>query len=244
MRVAIRHIPRGEYTAAQTVLHGRPFSAESVIQACLSGFFPMPDEEGRLRWRRPEQRAVMPIDDFHVPKSDRRIVRQQRFEIRINTAFDEVIRGCAAREQTWITPEVITVYRELFDLGLVRTVESWQNGELVGGVYGLSFGRFFAGESQFFRVKHAGKVAYITLMEILRANHYELHDCQFLTQHLAKFGAFEIPHEEFERRLVRAIVQPAEFRRPSSTFDDVIEAGGSRTKSSTAHWKSTNKPTV
>lgn len=223
IRTAVRSVPDAGLAAEQAILDSLDFSPETVLRGYLSGFFPMPDEAGRIRWRSPAHRAVLPIDGFHVPKSVRRMLRQRRFDIRLNTSFDEVIKGCAARDETWITPQVMDVYRELNSLGAVRTVESWQNGELVGGCYGISIGRFFACESQFFRVAHAGKVAHVTLFEILRANGYELHDCQYMTPHLAQFGASEMTREEFRNQLARAVAIHAAFESPSRMLDDVID---------------------
>lgn len=148
-------------------------------------------------------------------------MKQQRFEIRIDSDFEQVASGCAERDSTWISPEIRSTYAELFQRGLVRTVESWQDGQMVGGLYGVSIGRFFVGESQFSRVRNAGKVAFARLFELLRANRYQLHDGQYLTPYLEQFGAAEVPREEFETRLFRAAVQPGPLRDPESLFGDL-----------------------
>ena len=174
----MRYVPDGQIAAQQTVLNALDFSPETVLRATANGFFPMANESGKIEWRCPAKRAVIPVDDFHVRKSLKRVVRSGRFEIRIDSAFDYVIEACAQRPETWITPQLSDVYKELFRMGQARSVEAWQNGELVGGVYGLCIGRYFVSESQFHRVNHAGKVCFATLFEILRANNFLLHDVQ------------------------------------------------------------------
>lgn len=215
-------MPDGQVAAQQAVLHSLEFSPETVLRATSNGFFPMPNESGTIEWRCPAKRTLILVDDFHVRKSLRRVVRSGRFEIRIDSAFDEVIAACAERPETWITPQLTDVYRELFRMGHARSVEAWQNGELVGGVYGLCIGRYFVSESQFHRVNHAGKVCFANLFEILRANNFLIHDVQYPSRFLGQFGTVEMDRNEFQRQLSVALVQPARFELPSTTIERVI----------------------
>lgn len=216
-------VPEGEVAAQQAVLQSLEFTPETVLRATANGFFPMPNELGVMEWRCPDRRAVIPVGDFHIRKSLRRVIRSRRFEIRIDSAFDDVIAACAERPHTWITPGLTDVYRQLFEMGNARSVEAWQNGELVGGVYGLCIGRYFVSESQFHRVSHAGKVCFATLFEILRANNFLLHDVQYSSSFLSQFGAIEMQRIDFQQQLSRALVQPARFELPSTTIERVIE---------------------
>lgn len=226
-------VPKGEVAAQQAVLRTLEFSPETVLRATANGFFPMPNEQGGIEWHCPETRAVIPVGDFHIRKSLRRVIRSRRFEIRIDSAFDDVIAACADRPDTWITPQIADVYRQLFQMGNARSVEAWQNGELVGGVYGLCIGRYFVSESQFHRVNHAGKVCFATLFEILRANGFLIHDVQYPSGFLSQFGTVEMKRSDFQRQLSSALVQPARFELPSTTIERVIETQSSADREST-----------
>lgn len=195
----------------QVALRALGFTPETVIKAYLNGYFPMAGEHGNIAWRAPEQRCLIPIDAYKVRKSLARIVKQAPFEIRLNSAFGDVIRGCADREETWISAEVMDVYTRLHAMGVAHSVEAWQDGKLAGGVYGIALGRYFATESQFFRVPNAGQVAFVHTFERLRERGFLLHDVQFKTPFLEQFGAIEIPRDDFRQQLTRAVVQPAEF---------------------------------
>ena len=239
IRAGVRHVPGGTIAAEQAILASREFSPDTVLQATSSGFFPMADSAGRIEWRNPTRRAVIPVDGFRVPKSLRRIMRSRRFEIRLSSAVDQVIACCADRENSWITTEIADVYSQLSEMGVVRTIEAWQNGELVGGVYGLAIGRYFVSESQFHRVNHAGKVCFATLFEILRANGFLIHDVQYSSGFLRQFGAIEMSREEFQSKLTRSLAQPARFELPSTVLERVA------TRDSTAHGEaSTNSIAV
>jgi leucyl/phenylalanyl-tRNA--protein transferase len=175
----------------------------------------MADEDGTIYWYDPDPRAIIPLDDFHIPRSLARIVRQGKFEIRIDTAFRTVMEACAeptsGREITWISPEIIDAYSELHTLGFSHSVETWLKGELVGGLYGVSLGGFFAGESMFSRVQDSSKVALVYLVERLRRSGFCLLDTQFLTDHLQRFGAVEIPRAEYQTQLDYALKVWARF---------------------------------
>lgn len=185
---------------------------ELLIRAYCSGVFPMADHrDGRIGWYRPDQRAIFPLDDFHVPRSLRRTIRRGTFETTVNVDFPAVIAACAAREETWISDEVIEAYTSLHRLGLAHSVETWHEDQLVGGLYGVALGAAFFGESMFSRETDASKVALVALVERLRDRGYTLLDTQFMTAHLARFGAVEIPRRVYERRLGNALATACVF---------------------------------
>ena len=176
----------------------------------------MTEESGDIHWRAPERRGIMPIDDFHIPKNLKRVVRQKKFEIRLDTEFEQVIRGCADRDETWITEEFITTYCRLHEMGVARSVEAWQDGELVGGLYGIQLGRYFATESQFHRVRDAGKIAFIHLFHMLQDGGFLLHDVQYKTGYLEQFGGTDIANRDFRRELLQAAIQHGRLEFPTT----------------------------
>ncbi|PSQ70700.1 MAG: leucyl/phenylalanyl-tRNA--protein transferase [Bacteroidetes bacterium QH_9_67_14] len=155
----------------------------------------------------PDPRGLLPLGrGFHVPSSLARIVRQERFRVTADRAFDRVIAACADRERTWITPRIQRAYRALHRAGKAHSVEAWTDeGELAGGLYGVALGGAFFGESMFFRKSNASKVALVHLVRRLRRRGYRLLDTQYSNPHLEQFGAVEIPREEYQRRLDRAL---------------------------------------
>jgi leucyl/phenylalanyl-tRNA--protein transferase len=175
----------------------------------------MADEDGEIFWYDPDPRAILPLDGFHVSRSLRRKVRQGRFEIRLNTSFPAVIRACAKpgrdRETTWINNEIIERYIDLHRLGYAHSVETWMDGELVGGLYGVAINGLFAGESMFSERRDASKLALVHLVEHLRQQGFVLLDVQFMTEHLRRFGAVEISRADYHERLARAISHPVSF---------------------------------
>ncbi len=180
---------------------------ELVLYGYQHGVFPMadPDEDDEIYWFRPEHRGVLPLDGFHVPKNLARLVRQERFEVVSDRDFPAVIRACAARSTTWISDEIVEIYEVLHQWGYVHSVECWQEGVLVGGLYGVTLGGAFFGESMFNRVSDASKVALVHLVRRLQAGGFVLLDTQYNTEHLNQFGVVEIPCAEYERRLARAL---------------------------------------
>jgi len=188
------------------------FAPELVLQAYQAGFFPMADEHGRIEWYSPDPRCVFPLDGFHVPRSVRQTIRRETFEIRVDSAFDEVIAACADRpEGTWISAEIVAVYRELHQRGHAHSVECWHDGRLAGGLYGVALGGAFFGESMFTRVTDASKVALAGLVQRLRRRGYVLLDTQFSTPHLERFGAVEISRRTYLRHLRQALALPCRF---------------------------------
>ena len=193
-------------------------TAEALIYAYTSGVFPMAERDGTIYWYRPDPRAIIPIDTYKPAKSLKPILNRGQFEIRIDTQFEAVIRACAAprvyEEETWISEEIIQAYVELFNMGFAHSVEAYEDGKLVGGLYGVHIGSVFFGESMFMLVSNASKVAFHYLIEILRSNEFNLLDTQFMNDNVQRYGAIEIKRTEYERRLSRALLRASEFKLP------------------------------
>jgi leucyl/phenylalanyl-tRNA--protein transferase len=179
------------------------------MTAYCQGMFPMAEPGGRIYWYDPDPRAIIPLDTFTVPRRLGRTVRSGKFDIRADTAFRQVMHACAEpasdRDTTWISGEFIDVYSRLHELGFAHSVEAWRNDQLVGGLYGVAIGGLFAGESMFSRETDASKVALVHLVERLKRGGFQLLDTQFLTAHLARFGAIEISRAEYKARLRQAL---------------------------------------
>jgi leucyl/phenylalanyl-tRNA--protein transferase len=203
-------------------------TADLLLNAYAVGIFPMAEsrDDPDLYWIDPERRGVLPLDAFHVPRSLRRALRRGRFEVRVDTAFDAVVAACAAatttRPESWINGEIERLYCELHLRGHGHSVETWCDGALVGGLYGISLGGAFFGESMFSRETDASKVALVHLVARLSIGGFILLDTQFVTSHLARFGATEIPRADYRRRLGRALRLPATF--PCTPPDDRLAA--------------------
>jgi leucyl/phenylalanyl-tRNA--protein transferase len=200
---------------------------ELLLNAYAVGIFPMAEarDDPELYWIDPERRGILPLDGFHVPRSLRRTLRRAPFEVRVDSAFREVVAGCAApapdRPESWINDEIQAVYGALFDGGHAHSVECWQDGTLAGGLYGVAIGGAFFGESMFSRVEDASKVALVHLVARLRLGGFRLLDTQFVTAHLARFGAIEIPRDDYRKRLRAALRAPTHF--PAEVpADDVV----------------------
>ena len=190
---------------------------EILLQAYAAGVFPMAEstDDPELFWVDPRRRGILPLDAFHVPRRLRRVVRRQIFEIRCDSAFEDVIRGCAEasekRPNTWINDEIVRLYAALFAHGAAHSVECWRDGRLVGGLYGVSLGAAFFGESMFSAETDASKVALVHLVARLRLCGFRLLDTQFLTPHLARFGGIEISRKHYHRLLAEALTYRAVF---------------------------------
>jgi leucyl/phenylalanyl-tRNA--protein transferase len=183
-----------------------------LLQAYRLGVFPMAMENGEIRWFSPDPRTILPLDGFHVPHGLKRERRGQAIEIRIDTRFDEVIRACAARPDTWINDEIIESYNHLHSLGWAHSVEAWSANELVGGLYGVTIGGAFFGESMFHRITGASKIALWALVDHLKARRFSLLDTQWLTPHLEQFGAKEISRPLYLHLLAAAVDLDRTFR--------------------------------
>lgn len=182
-----------------------------LLSAYCQGYFPMGMSSGDIRWFLPEWRGVLPVAEFHVPARFERYLKTHPFEVRWNTAFMEVMRGCADRPDTWITEDILQSYQRLHELGYAHCSEVWREGKLVGGVYGVAIGAAFFGESMFSRETQASKVALVSLQRRLQSHGFMLHDTQWTTPHLAMFGGYEMPCDDYLKLLYRAIRQKASF---------------------------------
>lgn len=196
---------------------GYHISTDLLLRAYASGVFPMAEsaDDQEVFWVRPEMRGIIPLDGFHVPKSLMKTVRRQIFDIRMDTDFDGVVAGCAeateGRRSTWINRPIRDAYRALFDAGHCHTVEAWREERLVGGLYGVTLGRAFFGESMFSRETDASKVCLVHLVGHLKTRGFVLLDTQFTTQHLKRFGALDLPRRQYEKLLEEALQGEAAF---------------------------------
>ncbi len=215
-----------------------PVTPHLLLRAYAMGIFPMADsaDDPEIFWVEPAMRGIIPLDGLHISRRLARTVRRRPFEIRVDTAFDEVIAACAApapgREKTWINATIRRLYGELHRLGFAHSVECWQDGRLVGGLYGVALGAAFFGESMFSRVRDASKVALVHLVARLNAGGYRLLDTQFVTDHLRRLGAIEIPRLDYLRRLDAALKVRADFRAFAADDDPhkvlALARGGDR----------------
>jgi leucyl/phenylalanyl-tRNA---protein transferase len=196
-------------------MHAPLLTPEILLSAYAQGLFPMAErrDDPTLFWVSPDKRGVIPLDGFHVPKRLARTFRSNRYRVTSDQAFVQVMHACATpapgREQTWINDEILRLYTALHAGGHAHSVECWEGDDLAGGLYGVSLGAAFFGESMFSANRDASKVALVTLVEMLRRGGYLLLDTQFLTPHLAQFGAYEIPREDYLARLHVAIAREA-----------------------------------
>jgi leucyl/phenylalanyl-tRNA---protein transferase len=188
-----------------------------IVRAYHAGIFPMAEDATSpdVFWVSPKRRGILPLDTFHVSRSLRKTLRSHGYTIRVDTDFAAVIEGCATagtdRETTWINPTLRDLYGQLFTRGICHTVEVWDGPAIVGGLYGLSLGAVFFGESMFHRATDASKIALAHLIERLRAGGYALCDTQFVTDHLRTFGGIEISREEYDERLAAGLARTADF---------------------------------
>ncbi len=194
-------------------------TADDLIYGYVNGIFPMADTDGSLYWYAPDPRAVIPLDTYKPARSLRPVLNQNRFEVRINTNFEQVMRHCSRPRSeddgVWISEEIIDAYTELHHMGLAHSVETYIENRLVGGLYGVSLGAAFFGESMFYHVSDAAKVAFHHLITILRQQQYVLLDTQFINDNVRRFGAVEIPKAEYLKRLKAALRQKARFTDPA-----------------------------
>ena len=203
---------RGIANCERTISNSpRMIQPELLLQGYRLGVFPMAMEDDSIGWFSPNPRAIIPLENFHVPHALKRVARKKIFEIKIDNRFGEVIRACAKRKDTWINAEIIESYEHLHELGHAHSVEAWSNNKLAGGLYGVAAGGAFFGESMFHRVTDASKIALVALVEHLRAKKFALLDTQWTTPHLEQFGAIEIPREQYLKMLKRAVELPRRF---------------------------------
>lgn len=206
-----------------------PLTPELLIRAYCSGIFPMSEsrDDPDIFWVDPKERGILPLDDFHVPRSLRKAVRRGTYEIRCDTACRDVIEACAqprpGHPDTWINDAILDAYVRLHEMGVVHSVEAWADGELAGGLYGVALGGAFCGESMFSRRTDASKVALVHLVARLRLGGFTLLDTQFVNEHLLQFGCIEISAWEYQERLQEALAVNAAFPT-HATEDDLARA--------------------
>ena len=190
-------------------------TADDLIYGYINGIFPMADADGTLYWYAPDPRAVIPIHTYKPAKSLRPVLNRNQFEIRINTAFTDVMRCCSKPrsedDSVWISDEIIDAYTELHEMGLAHSVETYIDNRLVGGLYGVAMGSAFFGESMFTQVSNASKVAFHHLIMTLRQQHFTLLDTQFINDNVRRYGAIEIPKADYQKQLKTALRQKARF---------------------------------
>jgi leucyl/phenylalanyl-tRNA--protein transferase len=188
-----------------------------LVSAYSSGWFPMAVDDGEIRWYSPDPRGVIPLDGFHLPSRLARVIRSKKFGVEVDRDFEGVMRACAETDRkdddpgTWISEEILHSYVELHRLGIAHSVETWQDGRLVGGLYGVALGGAFFGESMFHQVTDASKVALVSLVDRLRARGFLLLDVQWVTPHLERFGAIEISRAKYLKQLAAALTVEARF---------------------------------
>ena len=184
---------------------------ENMVKLYSRGAFPMADDDGSINWYFPDIRTIIPLDNYNIPRSLQKFMEQTDFSIKFDYSYLDVIKNCAAREKTWISEKLITAYKRLFIIKHLHSVEVWQAGKLVGGLYGITFRGAFFGESMFSKVTQASKVALIKLIEHLNEKNFMLLDVQYQTPHLQMFGAVEISFFEYYELLLQAYKTECEF---------------------------------
>ena len=190
---------------------------ELILRAYQAGIFPMAEDatSDDLFWVSPQLRGIIPLDNFHISTSLRKTLKTHPYSVKVDTDFAATIEGCATagtdRDSTWINPAIRKLYGALFERGFVHTVEVWDGAEIVGGLYGVSIGAAFFGESMFHRRTDCSKIAMAHLLRRLKAGNYRLLDTQFITDHLRTFGGIEIPREDYELRLADALGHEADW---------------------------------
>jgi leucyl/phenylalanyl-tRNA---protein transferase len=183
-----------------------------LCTAYSNGYFPMADSKtGEISWYSPDPRTIFDLNEFHIPRSLNLTLKKKDFEICINRQFEEVMRACAEREETWISETIIQSYLQLHQLGLAHSVETWKNDRLVGGLYGVAIRGAFFGESMFSRLRDGSKIALVNLVARMKERGFTLLDTQYLTPHLEKFGAREIPRSEYLKRLEESLTITCSF---------------------------------
>ena len=190
---------------------------ELILRAYQAGIFPMAEDatSDDLFWVSPQMRGIIPLDNFHISKSLRKTLKTHPYSVKVDTDFAATVEGCATagtdRDSTWINPAIRKLYGALFERRFVHTVEVWEGAEIVGGLYGVSIGAVFFGESMFHRRTDCSKIAMAHLLSRLKAGNYRLLDTQFITDHLRTFGGIEIPREDYELRLAEALAHEADW---------------------------------
>ncbi|MGA9378546.1 MAG: leucyl/phenylalanyl-tRNA--protein transferase [Phormidium sp.] len=189
-----------------------PIKITGIIEGYAQGFFLMADETGHLNWYSSHKRALIPLDDrFRYPKSLRRVINQERFQVAINRDFPAVVEGCANRDTTWISPELKRIYEALYQAGWAYSFETWEGDQLAGGILGLVIGGAFIGESMFYQIPEGSKVAMVKLVEHLRSRQFVFFDAQMNNPHLERFGAYIVTEKDYQVLLKKALKYRGSF---------------------------------
>jgi leucyl/phenylalanyl-tRNA--protein transferase len=204
-----------EATVEGLVAVGGDLSPQRLILSYRQGIFPWYSKDQPVLWWSPDPRGIIPLNKLHIGATLQKILKRKTYEIKFNTAFENVMRSCAVThsdgESGWITEEMILAYKKLHDLGFAHSVEYWKNGKLAGGLYGIAIGGLFAGESMFYKEPNASKLALIALVERMKVRGFTLLDCQMVTEATKRFGAIEISRKEYLRHLGKALSEPCKF---------------------------------
>lgn len=190
-------------------------TTDDLLYGYMNGIFPMAETDGTIYWYSPDPRAIIPIDDYKPSRSLRPVLNKRTFQIKVDYNFEAVMRGCSqprtTEDGTWISEDIISAYVALHQSGYAHSVEAWRNDELVGGLYGVSINGAFFGESMFSTESNSSKVAFHYLIEILRSSDFKLLDTQFINDNVLRYGAIEIPREDYMQRLQKALLLNRKF---------------------------------
>ena len=201
----------GNEKAKRAALHCEQLDPQLLIWAYRNGMFPMADDHGLIQWYSPDPRAIIDLNKFRPPRNIRSLINKRKFTISVNRAFDQVIRKCAARDPTWISNQIIQAYQQLYQSGYAHSVECWLGTELAGGLYGVAIGAAFFGESMFHNYTDASKVALAALVSRIRQRGMELLDVQYMTKHLWRSMAYQVPHAHYMELLKHALSVDCQF---------------------------------
>ncbi len=193
------------------LIESREFTAESMVLAYIQGMFPLGQPDGRIHWQTPDERAVVAVDDVHVSKRVKTYLNKQKFTIKYNTEFETVVENCAGRDETWINQALKDVYLELYQKGVCHSVEAYEDGELVGGGFGLAIGDVFFLESMYCSVDQASKIAFIELSRQLKEDGFAWIDCQYLSEHWKRFGCKPVSREALVELVTQGLSRGARF---------------------------------
>jgi leucyl/phenylalanyl-tRNA---protein transferase len=209
----LAHFASDDQSGLAVLFEELAYSPKLIIRGYTQGIFPSAYAgDGCITWHDPAIRGYLPIHDFHIPRNIQKVLRQERFELRVNNNLQAVIEGCAEeRPKTHINAHYIDVYLKLHAIGLVHAVSAWEDDKLVGGTYGIAIGAYFASESAFHRVRDASKVATVRLTEILAAGGFLLHDTWWFAKDIEQFGGGSLSHDEFHKQHFQALITPAQF---------------------------------
>lgn len=208
----LSYLPNSAIKTMQMIYEKKELSPEIIIQAYSQGMFPAPDlDTDKLMWHCPDPRAIIPINDFHIRSRLKRRIRQQAYDIKINSDFEGVLKGCADRPKTWLKLYLQEAFTELHKMGAAHSVETWKDDKLVGGLFGVQIGGYFSFISLFHYEDHTSKIATAYLLEILKQGGFKLNDCGWITDFMLQFGVIEVPMRDFQKQLAQSLVQHATF---------------------------------